>query len=95
MNAETNRIIIETLLPFHPNEIGVFGSYARSEQKPESDIDILYDFSKTITLFDLVGIKQDLEEKLKLKIDLVSKKGLKDWIKPFVFKDLNIIYEKN
>jgi uncharacterized protein len=40
------------------SEIGIFGSYVKGEQKENSDIDILVDFSDTPTLFDLV----DLEE---------------------------------
>ncbi|MGB0788435.1 MAG: hypothetical protein ACPG7E_01525 [Marinirhabdus sp.] len=39
MNAETNKIIIETLLPFNPKTISVFGPYARNETTAESDID--------------------------------------------------------
>ncbi|QAA81854.1 nucleotidyltransferase [Aequorivita sp. H23M31] len=95
MNPEINKIIIETLLPIEPKQIAVFGSYARGEMTEESDIDVLYDFKKCISLFDLVGMKLDLEERLKRKIDLVSKKGLKEWIKPFVMRDLNTIYEKD
>lgn len=95
MDAETNKIIIETLLPFNPKQISVFGSYARSEMNEDSDIDVLYDFEKSISLFDLVEMKQELEEKLMRKIDLVSKRGLKDWMKPYVMQDLNTIYEKN
>ena len=95
MSPEINKIIIETLLPFKPIQISVFGSYARGEMREDSDIDVLYDFEKSISLFDLIGMKQDLEERLKRKIDLVSKKGLKEWIKPYVLRDLNTIYEKN
>lgn len=95
MDAEINKIIIETLLPFKPKQICVFGSYARGEMNDESDIDVLYDFKKSISLFDLVEMKQELEEKLMRKIDLVSKRGLKDWMKPYVMQDLNTIYEKN
>ncbi|WP_310994066.1 nucleotidyltransferase family protein [Aequorivita marina] len=95
MNPDINKIIIETLLPYKPKQICVFGSYARGEMSNDSDIDVLYDFEKNISLFDLIGMKQDLEEKLKRKIDLVSKKGLKDWIKPYVMQDLSAIYEKD
>ncbi|MDC8002205.1 nucleotidyltransferase domain-containing protein [Aequorivita todarodis] len=95
MDAEINKIIIETLLPFKPKQICVFGSYARGEMNEDSDIDVLYDFKKSISLFDLVEMKQELEEKLMRKIDLVSKRGLKDWMKPYVMQDLNTIYEKN
>ena len=46
-------------------EIGIFGSYVRNEQRKNSDIDILVETKKGISLFDFVGIKIELEEKLK------------------------------
>jgi predicted nucleotidyltransferase len=52
----------------------IFGSYARGEQKKKSDIDILIEFNNDASksLFDLVGLHIDLEEKLKKKVDLVE-----------------------
>ncbi|HET8837358.1 MAG TPA: nucleotidyltransferase domain-containing protein [Flavobacteriaceae bacterium] len=94
MDAKTNKIIIDYLKQYDPNEIGVFGSYARGEMTPESDIDILYSLNKTIDLFQLVGIKLDLEEKLNRKIDFVSKHALNRHVKPYILKDLKIIYPK-
>ncbi|MGB7395672.1 MAG: nucleotidyltransferase domain-containing protein [Pricia sp.] len=94
MDTKTNQIIIDYLKQYDPKEIGVFGSYARNEMTSKSDIDILYTLNTRINLFDLVGIKLDLEEKLQRKVDFVSKKSLKEWIRPYVMKDLQIIYEK-
>src|SRR3989339_762916 len=41
---------------------GIFGSYARGEQKKNSDVDILVEIKKRISLFDFAGIKVDLVE---------------------------------
>jgi len=57
--------------------LGVFGSYARGEQKPGSDIDILVRFDEGATLFDLVGLGDFLEEFLKLKVDIASERALR------------------
>jgi len=95
MNAETNKIIIETLLPFKPKQICVFGSYARGEMNDESDIDILVDFPKGITYFDIGGIYMDLVERLKRKVDLVSKGGLNPTFRPYIENDLIEIYNAN
>lgn len=92
MDAEINKIIIETLLPFKPKQICVFGSYARGEMNADSDIDILVDFPRGVTYFDIGGIYMDLLQKLKRKIDLVSKAGLSSAFKPFIEKDLIEIY---
>jgi uncharacterized protein len=60
---------------------GIFGSYVRSEQKKNSDIDILVEIKKKISLFDFVGIKIELEEKLGIKVDLVEYKVIKPRIR--------------
>lgn len=94
MDASINKKIIETLKPFSPSRIGVFGSYSRNEMTQESDIDILYNFQKRISLFDLVGLKLELEDILHRKVDLVSEKSIDKYIKPFILKDLKIIFQK-
>ena len=58
-------------------ELGIFGSYARGEQKTSSDIDIVVKFNHRATLFDFVGLGNYLEEKLKMKVDLVSERGIR------------------
>lgn len=94
MNAEINKIIFETLLPFNPIQISVFGSYARDEMNDESDIDIAYSFPRGLTLFDIVGMKLDLEEKLDCKVDLVGRDNLNKFMEPYILQDLKVIYEK-
>ena len=51
--------------------LGVFGSYARDEARHESDIDVVVQLTKQ-DLFNIIGIKQDLEEALHLPVDIVS-----------------------
>lgn len=70
--------IITFLMPYRPHKIGIFGSYARGEAKQGSDLDILISFKDNISLLQLVMIQQDLSEKLKLDVDLVSEKSLKN-----------------
>ncbi len=73
----------------------VFGSYARNEQDEKSDIDILVelDYSKKIGM-EYIRMQLDLEELLKLKVDLVSAGGLSKYIKPHIDKDKILIYER-
>ena len=85
-------IIINTIMPFSPVKIGIFGSVARGENTENSDIDILYQFKETVGLFNLVRIKDSLEEKLNKKVDLVSEKYLHPKLKPYIMNDLTIIY---
>lgn len=86
-------IIIETMKPFNPIKIGIFGSVVRDEANEKSDIDILYSFHDTIGLFKLIGLQQKLEERLRKKVDLVSEKYLNPKLKPYILNDLKVIYE--
>lgn len=78
MNKQTNDIILEVLEPYNPREIGVFGSYARNENKTNSDIDILVSFASAVSLFDLARIINKFKNNYGLTIDLVEKEGLSD-----------------
>ena len=51
--------------------LGVFGSYSREQAKGKSDVDIVVQLTKQ-DLFNLIGIKQELEETLHLPVDVVS-----------------------
>lgn len=67
---------------------GIFGSFARGEQKETSDIDILVDFEEDADLFDFTGLALFLEEKLKLNVDIVPEKSLRKEIKSSVLKEV-------
>ena len=95
MNAEINKIIIETLLPFKPKQISVFGSYARGEMNDESDIDIMVDFPRGVTYFDIGGMYMDLIEKLGRDIDILTKGAVSPIYKPYIDTHLIEIYNVN
>lgn len=56
---------------YHIRKLGFFGSVAKNKIREESDIDIVVQLTKQ-DLFELIGIKQDLEERLKYPVDIVS-----------------------
>jgi uncharacterized protein len=62
---------------YRVTRLGIFGSYARGEQTPESDLDILIDYEQAPTLFQLVELRDYLSKQVGLKVDLVTKNGLK------------------
>ncbi|MCL0107918.1 nucleotidyltransferase family protein [Peptococcaceae bacterium] len=68
--------------------IGIFGSYARGEQTQKSDIDILVRFYKGATLFDFVGLSYFLEEKLGIKVDVVSEKAIRPELKDRILSEV-------
>lgn len=94
ISKEQINIIINTLAPFHPMRIGLFGSVARNEETFSSDIDILFLLKNPIGLFTLSDIQFELEEKLQKKVDLVSENGLNKHLKAKILKDVTYIYEE-
>ena len=69
-------------------EIGVFGSYVRGDQNPQSDIDILVDFEEYPSLLEFVGIEDELSDYLGIKVDLVMKTGLKPYIGRHILREI-------
>lgn len=62
---------------FNVHSIGVFGSYARGEEQPGSDLDLLVEFNEPIGLFRYIELEDHLSELLGVKVDLVTRKALK------------------
>ena len=62
---------------YQVKKIGIFGSCLRGEQRKESDVDILVEFSRPVGFFTFLDLQDYLEEKLENKVDLVTKKALK------------------
>lgn len=65
----------------------LFGSYARGEQTPESDIDLLVELQEPIGMFKLLDLEEDLEEIFDKKVDLGTPEGLKPYIKDSILKE--------
>ena len=85
---------LESLKPilrerYQVKTIGFFGSYARGEQKPKSDIDVLVEFveGNTVDLFDFIALEDFLTQQLGVKVDLATKKALKPLIKEQILKE--------
>lgn len=68
-------------------ELGVFGSYARGEQTEASDVDILVNYEVAPTFVMLVELRDYLSEFFGLKVDIVTKNGLKSRIRDLVLAE--------
>ncbi len=69
------------------SNVRVFGSVARGEARPDSDIDLLVRFKPGYRLWDKIGLKQDLEELLGRKVDVVHNQFIREEIAPDILKD--------
>ena len=70
------------------SELGIFGSYARGEQRSDSDLDVLVAFEQPVTLFELVRLENELTDELGVAVDLVTKDSLKPRIESRVAEDV-------
>jgi predicted nucleotidyltransferase len=61
----------------HAGRVRLFGSAARGDDRPDSDIDLLVDFDEDSSLFDLMRMSRELEALLGRPVDVVSAGGLK------------------
>jgi predicted nucleotidyltransferase len=94
LRSEININIINYLRPYGPERIGSFGSFARKEDTPESDIDILVIFKDTLSLLDLAKIQRELSQILGKDVDLVTEASVKnERLKKYIYNDLKIIFE--
>ncbi|MEW5759872.1 MAG: nucleotidyltransferase family protein [Candidatus Thermoplasmatota archaeon] len=73
---------------FKVKNIGIFGSYVKSEQKKRSDIDILVEFEEPISLIEFVALERHLSELIGKKVDLVMKSALKPRIGAHILKEV-------
>lgn len=72
------------------SNLAIFGSYSRNQQTDESDLDILVEFNRPIGL-EFIDLADELEQLLNVKIDLVSKKGIKDKYLKSIEKELEYV----
>ncbi len=67
--------------------VRVFGSLARGEARPDSDVDILITLDPDRSLLDLIALQQDLADLLNCKVDVVTEASVSPYIRPEVLRD--------
>ncbi len=90
--AETLRLLSESKPElqrrFHVSDLAIFGSVARGEARPDSDLDVLVDFEGSATFDGYMGTLLFLEDLLKCRVDLVTRRAMRPEIWPHVERDL-------
>jgi predicted nucleotidyltransferase len=69
-------------------ELGIFGSYVRGENKSASDVDILIDFTESVSLLTFIHLENELSDLLGVKVDLVMKSALKPHIGKHILEEV-------
>ncbi len=67
--------------------LAIFGSVARDEARPESDVDLIVEFEHPVGLLQFIELQQHLERILGCKVDLGTKRSLKSRIKDQVLRE--------
>lgn len=80
-----NKLILKKR--YKVNEIGIFGSYARGEPKKGSDIDILVELEEPVSLLQLVSLENFLRDILKMKLEVIPKKDIREELKDKILKE--------
>ncbi len=88
ITSQQQKLICDVVAKLNPKMVGVFGSYARNEQKAGSDLDLLIEFDRKVNLLDLIGLEQELTELLKIKVDLITRRSVSERLLPYIQKDL-------
>jgi uncharacterized protein len=90
--VDIQKVIASVLGKYPIKRASLFGSYARQEAHADSDIDILVEFSSTISLIEFVTIQLELEDTFGKKVDLVEFSTLKPQLKDSILKEQIAIY---
>jgi predicted nucleotidyltransferase len=84
---EKREDILRIAKRYGARNLRIFGSVARGDAGPESDVDFLVELEPGRTLFDLGGLLYELRELLGIPVDVVTEKGLRDHVRPSVLKE--------
>jgi predicted nucleotidyltransferase len=90
---EMQKSIVEFLKARNAKKVGLFGSFARRDDTPISDIDVLVEFEGGITLFRLAGMEEELSERIGRKVELITDVDLNPRFMNAIAGDLQIVYQ--
>jgi hypothetical protein len=93
MSVSVERIA-EICRQYQVRELSLFGSAVRGGMGPESDIDVLVEFDTDamVGILRFAALSDDLEAVFGRSVDLVTKLGLKPWVRPHVLREAKVLY---
>ncbi len=73
---------------FEVKSLSLFGSYVRGEERRGSDIDILVEFKKTVSLLHIISLENYLTNLIGIKADVIPKKDLRKELKEGILREI-------
>ncbi|TAL60293.1 MAG: hypothetical protein EPN85_07505 [Bacteroidetes bacterium] len=93
ITANLQKSIINYLCNYGVKRIRVFGSRARGTNKEESDLDLLVEFSRSLSLIKLIKIERELSEQIGIHVDLLTEGAISPLLKDKVNSEAVTIFE--
>lgn len=90
---EIEATLVSILGNYGARKIGLFGSYARGDERADSDLDVLVDFTERKSLLTLVRIERELSEHLGIRVDLLTEQAISPYLVERIKADLKVIYQ--
>jgi len=92
MNEKIQKLL-DLLKKHNARRVEIFGSYARGEAGEKSDIDVIVDFAEKKSLLEIIGIEQELEDELGVKVDLLTRKSISPYLIKEIEKESKVILD--
>jgi len=89
-DAELKQLCLKTGITY----LAIFGSLARGEEEPDSDIDLLYKLKPGTTYFEFYDIIEQLRDYFKKEIDAVPANHLRDSFRKAIENEVEVLYEE-
>jgi len=89
---EKTKKLTKLLKKHGAKKIEVFGSYVRGEATSDSDLDVIVEFKSRKSLLELVGIEQELEDELGIKVDLLTKASISPYLIEKIEEECKVIF---
>ena len=92
--VQFNRERLETLCAKHKvQRLRIFGSAARGEERTDSDIDLLVDFSTPVGFFELIELEEQLAEFFGRSVDLLTERGLSPYLRDSILSEAQVLFD--
>ena len=88
---DKRRDILRIAAAHGAHNVRLFGSAARGEDRPDSDLDLLVEMESGRSLLDLVALGQDLEELLHRKVDVLTDGSVHPAVRPYILADARLL----